>query len=134
MTYLACEECGSTAGHCPHYPRAANGFAARVKLAAACLLSNSGIGSRGYDNCFEMGDGDAVVVALDRIADKDWLLRDAINREWKSDQSREMWRRCCSRYAHVPTERLERLAAEQRAKNERDWQDLRAGIQQLELI
>lgn len=133
MNYVTCESCGSTAGHCPHYPAAARGFAARVKLAATCLLSNSGIGSRGYDNCFEMGDGDAVVVALDRMADDDWLLRDAINREWSSEAGREGWNSCCARYRHIPTDRLDRLAMEIRARSDREWAEQLAGVRQLAL-
>jgi hypothetical protein len=41
-------------------------FAQRVNYAAACISNWRGIGTRHFDACFEMCDGDAVVVALYR--------------------------------------------------------------------
>lgn len=44
-------------------------FAGRVALAASYIAKNRS-GTRTFDTCFEMGDGDAVVVALYRRTQK----------------------------------------------------------------
>lgn len=87
-----CEHCGKRTA-CAHYPTAPTGFYARVNLAAKCLRDNTGIGSRGYDACFEQGDGDFVVAALDRMAAEDFRLREAIYREWSNLEARQCWAR-----------------------------------------
>jgi len=55
-------------------------FTARVNYAAQCLIRR--IDSRRRDTCFEMMDGDAVVVALVRRAAKNPRLKEAIARGW----------------------------------------------------
>jgi len=42
------------------------GFRQRVKYAAACLANDVAIGTRHFDTCFEMYDGDYVLEALFR--------------------------------------------------------------------
>jgi hypothetical protein len=52
--------------------------AGRIEIAAAAYLHGTRQlrGSRAFDNCFENGDGDAVVAELTRRADRDqWLMR-----------------------------------------------------------
>lgn len=56
-------------------------FKYRVNYAAQCFLKD--IKSRGFDNCFEMFDGDAVVVALIRRALKNDKLKQAISKNWR---------------------------------------------------
>jgi hypothetical protein len=55
-------------------------FKYRVDYAAQCFTK--GIQSRSFDNCFEMFDGDAVIVALIRRANKNERLKQAIRRGW----------------------------------------------------
>jgi hypothetical protein len=54
--------------------------AGRIAIAAAAYRVGGRElrGSRAHDNCFEMGDGDAVVAALVRMADVDAVLHAAI--------------------------------------------------------
>jgi hypothetical protein len=56
-------------------------FQYRVNYAVQCFLKN--IKSRNFDNCFEMFDGDAVVVALMRRAFKNTKLKQAIVKNWR---------------------------------------------------
>lgn len=56
-------------------------FKYRVNYAAQCFMK--GIHSRAFDNCFEMFDGDAVVVALMRRALKNDKLKQAISKNWR---------------------------------------------------
>ncbi|WP_225205074.1 hypothetical protein [Novosphingobium huizhouense] len=113
-----CEHCGKRTA-CPHYPAHAAGFLARVQLAARCLRTGTGIGSRAYDNCFEMFDGDAVVAMLDRWAERDPVLRAAIDAEWRCAAARQGWSRAVARFITVSEDRLP-FAARQLRDAERD--------------
>jgi hypothetical protein len=53
-------------------------FAGRVAYAADCISRQRCIGSRSFDTCFEMNDGDAVVTALVRRAQKNPKLAAAL--------------------------------------------------------
>jgi hypothetical protein len=108
-----CEHCGRRAA-CAHYPAYVTGFPARVDLAGRCIIIGQGIGSRAYDNCFEMGDGAFVVAALDRMAASDPALRAGIAREWRSPEAQAGWARTVASLAHIPTARLGRAATEHR--------------------
>lgn len=93
------------------FPDYANGFEARVRLAAHCLRSGQGVGSRAYDNCFEMYDGAAVVATLDRLARADPALREGIEREHSNAEAQRQWRATADSLAHVPDIDLSRCAA-----------------------
>lgn len=108
-----CEHCGKRTA-CPHYPAYADTFPARVRLAAECIRTGNGIGSRAFDNCFEMSDGSAVVAALEHMAARDPALRRGIDQEWHSPESRAGWQRAVARYASVPENRLHIAAAQAR--------------------
>ena len=91
-------------------------FRARVNYAAKCLMR--GIQSRRFDTCFEMNDGDAVIVALLRRAAKNPALKAAIARGWSDlrDGFPACWIDRAAPYAHIPDSGLVSLAASLRAK------------------
>lgn len=93
-------------------------FIGRVNYAAHCLVRRSGIGSRHFDTCFEMGDGDAVVTALIRRADKNPRLREAILREFVSrgEDYPSSWKAAAESLTDIPTRKLHLAAAVERAQ------------------
>lgn len=94
-------------------------FIGRVNYAAQCLVRRSGIGSRHFDTCFEMADGDAVVTALQRRAAKNPRLHEAICREFRSCNDGhypESWIKAAEDLAHIPTRKLKDAAREERAR------------------
>jgi hypothetical protein len=94
-------------------------FIGRVNYAAQCLVRRTGIGSRHFDTCFEMFDGDAVVTALVRRARKNPKLYAAIIQEWRGVFP-QGWIDCAERYAATPTRKLSDLAREHRTKRNGD--------------
>ncbi len=85
-------------------------FQARVAYAAVCLVE--GIQSRRFDTCFEMFDGDAVVVALVRRARKNPRLLAAIARGWSElvDGVPASWHEKATQHSAIPTRELPTLA------------------------
>lgn len=85
-------------------------FQARVNYAATCLVN--GISSRRRDTCFEMFDGDAVVVALVRRARKNPRLLAAIAKGWSElvDGVPASWHAQAEQHKAVPTGELATLA------------------------
>lgn len=88
-------------------------FMVRVNFAAA-TITRGGAHTRRFDTCFEMYDGDLVVTALVRRADKNPNLRDAITRQWRGTFP-QSWLDSAAKYASVPTRELKREAAKMRA-------------------
>lgn len=85
-------------------------FAGRVNYAAACLVRKVGIGSRHFDTCFEMFDGDAVVTALVRRARKNPKLKESLSRGLNVESIEA----CAAKYEHISTRKLSDLAREMR--------------------
>jgi hypothetical protein len=91
----------------------ADNYPARVEFAERCFregVSNS----RDLDSCFEMYDGDAVVVALVRKTRTDPQLRRGIAAQW-SGEFPARWLETAHRYRTVPDKKLVKLATELRA-------------------
>lgn len=123
VQWAACEHCGSRAGHCEHYPRYANGFRARCELAAHCLRTGNGLGSRGFDNCFEMFDGNFVVRALDMWRNDDPALARGIAAFWRSDEACAGFEDAAAQLRHITCfERLTNRAALHRLERKFDHQ------------
>lgn len=116
-------------------PGRAEAFKARVDYATFCFLLDD-IDSRAFDTCFEMWDGDAVVTALVRRAAFHPPLHCAIAKHWWGGEFPQSWRDTAAKYAHVPDERLPRLAAEfrDRARAEYDENFNRIGPAQGDLF
>ena len=93
-------------------------FIGRVNYAAHCLVRRSGIGSRHFDTCFEMADGDAVVTALQRRTEKNPRLRDAIMRVFPSGAGDypSSWKAAAEELKDIPTCKLSLAAAAARAR------------------
>jgi hypothetical protein len=87
-------------------------FSDRVNYAAKCFLRGTS-GTRHFDTCFEMNDGDAVVTALVRRAERNAKLHAAIARQW-SGTFPKSWRDTAEKYEHIPTLDLKKLAMKQR--------------------
>jgi hypothetical protein len=121
-----CEQCGQRS-YCPHYPAAANSFPGRVALAAQCIRSGDGTGSRAYDNCFEMWDGDYVMLTLVRMAQADQPLAAGIDREWSRSgglAGKALW---AQRFAHLSDDDIPVAAARVRkAERERSQAQIAA--------
>ena len=103
-------------------------FSRRVNYAAQCFKRGTS-GTRHFDTCFEMDDGDAVVTALVRRADKDPALHAAIAKRWGGTFP-QSWLDTAAQYAGVRN--LTALARQQReeadrARSERDtaWETQR---------
>lgn len=121
---IPCEHCGARRA-CRHYPTAPDGFMARVALAADCLMTGDGIGSRGFDACFEAGDGSYVVAALELKARDNPFLRAGIGRVWDNEPSRERWQTTVQSLRHLRTmQHISDAAARCRNSAARDaqWQ------------
>ncbi len=91
-------------------------FQARVNYAATCLIR--GTASRRRDTCFEMNDGDAVVVALSRRAARNPRLAEAIRRGWSEmvEGLPASWHAKFIEHKDVATRDLPKLAARMRAR------------------
>lgn len=85
----------------------ADDFAARVNYAAAYISRWPGYGTRGFDDCFEMFDGDAVGVAVYRRSLKNPRLAANL---WQAI-NREIVLANVEKYKEVPTRKLPELAA-----------------------
>lgn len=88
-------------------------FSYRVNYAAQCIVRNTN--SRRFSSCFEMNDGDAVVVALVRRSWTNKKLYDAIARQWGGEFPSE-WTELADKYNSVPSRDLSKLAATMREK------------------
>lgn len=93
-------------------------FSARVSYAARCF--KRGTQSRHFDTCFEMWDGEAVVTALVRKAQKDPELKRCIAKGWSATYPElpTQWLETAAQYADVPDRELRKLAARIRAQRE----------------
>ena len=80
-------------------------FAYRVKFAAA-VISSGRSPTRSFDNCFEMDDGEAVVVAVYRRSRHNPKIRANI---WRY-LNRQLTVRDAFRYRHLTTRQLPALA------------------------
>lgn len=91
-------------------------FAGRVNYAADCFSRQRAIGTRHFDTCFEMADGDAVVTALVRRARKNPKLRAGIAKGWHElrDGLPAGWCDTADKYQHIPTRALKDEARRQR--------------------
>lgn len=69
----------------------------RVDYAARCLLTRR-THTRGFDNCFEQDDGDAVVYRLMRRAQKNARLAQAIA-DWLTPEGQAQWQAIFDRLA-----------------------------------
>jgi hypothetical protein len=87
-------------------------FAGRVNYAAQCIMRGI-IGTRALNSCFEMHDGDLVVSALVRRAQKNQQLHDAISKQWRGAFPQQ-WLDTSAKYSDVPTRKLAEKAAEVR--------------------
>jgi hypothetical protein len=85
-----------------------DGFTARVNYAAQCIVRRQTNG-RGFDNCFEMWDGDAVVAALVRRARKNPKLYQAIAASF-SGTFPASWEDKARRYDHLSRAELTQAA------------------------
>lgn len=89
-----------------------NNFAGRVNYAAQCFIRGTS-GTRHFDTCFEMHDGDLVVTALVHRAQKNKKLYDAIAKQWRGTFPQQ-WLDTAAKYSDVPTRKLAEKAAEAR--------------------
>ena len=93
-------------------------FIGRVNYAAQCLVRRVGIGSRHFDTCFEMADGDTVVVALQRRAAKNPRLHEAILRAFSPGTNGNLypdsWVEAAKKLVHIPTRKLREAAMAER--------------------
>jgi hypothetical protein len=128
-----CEHCGKRTT-CAHYPAYVSGFPARVALAAQCIRTGDGIGSRAFDNCFEMSDGDMVMLMLLRMAESDPVLARGIDREWSKSGGRAGYAPFMARFAHLPDHRIQGAAAEMRKASNQNFELMMQGATQLALI
>lgn len=87
-------------------------FNGRVNYAVKCFLRGTR-SSRSMDACFEMFDGDAVVVALVRRARKNPRLHQAIAAQWGGTFP-QSWLTIADRHRDIPTSQLKDLARRQR--------------------
>lgn len=92
------------------------GFAARVNYAVRVISAGSKT-SRGFDNCFESCDGDAVAVAVYRRSLKNPALAANI---WRY-LGRESVMECVEKLAHVTN--MTEEAARQRAASRAKWDE-----------
>jgi len=96
-------------------------FAQRVNYAARCILiGGSRTRTRHFDTCFEMSDGELVVTALIRRAEKNPRLAQAIRRMMGVDGV-ELWQRSAAKWAHVPTRQLAAVARAEREGKHGEW-------------
>lgn len=95
----------------------AENFIGRVNYAAQCFVRKT-TGTRHFDTCFEMADGDAVVAALVRRAEKNPKLKAAIVSCWPSygGEYAPSWKQAAGELKHVPTRKLREAAREQRQR------------------
>ncbi len=92
-------------------------FIGRVNYAAQCFVRKS-TGTRHFDTCFEMADGDAVVAALIRRAEKNPKLKAAIVSGWSScgGDYAPSWKQAAEELKDVPTRKLHEAARAQRQR------------------
>lgn len=104
----------------------ADDFTARVNYAAKCITKMS-IGGRAFFSCFEMSDGDAVVVALYRRSLKNPKLAANL---WKA-LCQSSGERAVAEWAHVPARHLAYGARAAREGNGAEFLALMAGAHML---
>lgn len=86
-----------------------NAFGQRVSYAILCI--NRGTNSRHFDTCFEMGDGDAVVVGIyRRLQDKPEML----DKMWRK-LNKDSVMASVAQHSAIPTRELHGLARTLRA-------------------
>lgn len=81
-------------------------FTYRVDYAARCILRGR-VHTRGFDDCFEMYDGDAVVAALAHRMRNHPDLDRAVRRYWPASAVAE-WHHLADRYAGQPLSEVAR--------------------------
>lgn len=98
-------------------------FYERVNYAIRCIQIGR-TGTRGYDTCFEMYDGELVAVAIYRRAQADPAL--AV-RLW-TGIGRDVTLAAVARYADVPDRQLAQMARELRAQRYAEAQAARPAL------
>ena len=98
-------------------------FKGRVALAAS-YIAQEREGTRSFNTCFEMNDGDAVAVALYRRAKANPEGKLAAN-IWRY-LGRDSVEQTAAEYENVRTQDLQNLAAQMRAKSAAQWERMRA--------
>ena len=93
-------------------------FSGRVNYAAACFVRGT-TDTRHFDTCFEMWDGDAVVVALTRRSWRNPRLKNAIASRYQG-RFPPHWIATTARYGDVPTRQLPQLARQLRERRQID--------------
>lgn len=105
-------------------------FAGRVALAASYIGAGRE-GTRTFDTCFEMNDGDAVAVALYRRVQANPDTKLAAN-IWRY-LGRESVEETAARYADIRTADLPNLAAEMRDKRQRAFREMMEARQRAQI-
>lgn len=93
-------------------------FSGRVSYAAASIAAGRPT-SRAFDNCFKNSDGDEVSTIVYRR----WLKNPKIATNIWRYLNREVVIEAATRLAHVPTRDMPSVAAESRARREREFQE-----------
>lgn len=108
-----------------------NSFPGRVRFAAYGIAQR--LDSRRFDTCFEMYDGDAVAVALVRIARRSEVFRGYLE-AWAGGTFPATMQAAAEKWEHVPDHALPKLAERIRAdaKVERDAMWARMAEEQAE--
>jgi hypothetical protein len=94
-------------------------FQLRVNYAAQCFVRGIS-GTRHFDTCFEMCDGDLVVTALVRRAMKNPRLYDAIADDYREGFPKG-WLNTAEQWKDVPTRKLAAIAKLEREKTKQRW-------------
>lgn len=102
----------------------AENFAGRVNYAAQCLMRGTS-GTRHFDTCFEMHDGDAVVTALVRRARNNKALHDKIAGRW-GGVFPQSWLDAAAKHEALPVRELRTLAADLRRKGRESFERMMA--------
>lgn len=103
-------------------------FLNRVNYAEKAFLNRED--SRQLDNCFEMYDGEFVVVALMRRAEKNPALMTALRAEFSQVSPSEWsWQRTADKHRRIPDHKLPEAAAQ--AQIEAEWHNVNVFMPQL---
>jgi hypothetical protein len=106
-----------------------NDFNTRVNYAIACMKKKR-TGTRSFDNCFEMWDGDYVVTAILRRALKNPEFEIVLRNYLRTIELREDWEQTAKKFENLSNKELKIEADEHRAKKiaeseerERNWEE-----------
>jgi hypothetical protein len=106
-----------------------NDFNTRVNYAISCMKTKR-TGTRSFDNCFEMWDGDFVVTAILRRALKNPKFEIVLKNYLRTIELWEDWEQTAKRFETLSNKELKIKADEHRAKEiarseaiERNWEE-----------